>query len=115
MLRRRQDRKDLSLMTTPVPADTVVTPVPTKDPHARTPQGKARSTMIETHGPALEAESKYRREKARDALAVRQAAYQRRAARAAQAQVLATGQTRGFTAVLRGWRLPGSGAWHAAR
>ncbi|HEY0118155.1 MAG TPA: hypothetical protein VGC04_05185 [Cellulomonas sp.] len=73
--------------------------------------------MIETQGPALEAETKYRREKARDALAVRQAAYQRRAARAAQAQaqVLAVGQTHGITAVLRGWRLPRSGAWHAAR
>ena len=71
--------------------------------------------MIETQGPALEAESKYRREKARDALAVRRAAYERRAARAAQSQALAAGQTHGISTVLRGWRLPGSGAWHAAR
>jgi hypothetical protein len=71
--------------------------------------------MIETQGPALEAESKYRREQARDALAVRRAAYERRAARASQAQALAAGQTHGITAVLRGWRLRGSGAWHVAR
>ena len=71
--------------------------------------------MIETQGPALEAESKYRREQARNALAVREAAYERRAARAAQAQSLAPGQGHGLTTVLRGWRLPRSGAWHEAR
>jgi hypothetical protein len=71
--------------------------------------------MIETHGPALEAESKYRREQARNALAVRRAAYERRAARAAQAQAHGAGTTHGISGVLRGWRLRGSGTWHAAR
>ena len=71
--------------------------------------------MIETQGPALEAESKYRRDKARDALAVRRAAYERRAARAAQAQAPVAHTTHGFGAALHAWRLPGSGAWHTAR
>jgi hypothetical protein len=68
--------------------------------------------MIETQGPALEAESKYRREQARDAFAVRRAAYERRAA---QAQALPAHQTHGITSMLHGWRLPGAGAWHAVR
>ncbi len=71
--------------------------------------------MIETHGPAIEAESKYRQENARDAFAVRRAAYERRAARAAQVQALAADRTHGLGAALHGRRLPGSGAWHVAR
>jgi hypothetical protein len=70
--------------------------------------------MIETQGPALEAESKYRREQARDAFAVRRAAYERRAAQA-QAQALPAPQTHGITSMLHGLRLPGSGTRHAAR
>jgi hypothetical protein len=72
--------------------------------------------MIETQGPALEAESRYRREQARDAFAVRRAAYERRAAQAqAQAQALPAPQTHGITSMLHGLRLPGSGTSHAAR
>ena len=68
--------------------------------------------MIEIQGPALEAESKYRKERATDAFAVRRAAYQRRAERAARAEALATGQSHGIAAVLHGWRVPG--VWRAA-
>ena len=73
--------------------------------------------MIETHGPALEAEATYRRERAGNALAARRAAYERRAAHAAQLQARhpAAPRHHGMSSVLRGWRLPGSGAWHAAR
>ncbi len=70
--------------------------------------------MIETQGPALEAESKYRKERATDAFAVRRAAYERRAERAARGQAPAAGRSHGLAAVLRGWRSPRSNAWRAA-
>ena len=68
--------------------------------------------MIETQGPALEAESKYRQQSARDAFAVRRAADERRAA---QAKALAADRTHGVSTAPHGWHLPGSGAWHVAR
>lgn len=75
--------------------------------------------MIETHGPALEAEAAYRRERATKAFAGRRAAYEQRAARARATQApqtpSPTPRHHGATSVLRGWRLRGSGAWHAAR
>ena len=73
--------------------------------------------MIETQGPALEAEAAYRRERAGCSFAARRAAYERRAARAraAENQAPAAVRTHGTTSVLRGWRLRGSGAWHVAR
>ncbi len=73
--------------------------------------------MIETQGPALEAEAAYRRERAGCSFAARRAAYERRAAhaRATQKPTPTAVRTHGMTAVLRGWRLPGSGAWHVAR
>lgn len=73
--------------------------------------------MIETQGPALEAEVAYRRERAGCSIAARRAAYERRAAhaRATQAPVPTAPRHHGMTSVLRGWRLRGSGAWHVAR
>lgn len=72
--------------------------------------------MIETHGPALDAAVAYERERiTRDPQAARREAYLRRAARVAQAEATAAGTTRGLATVLRGWRLPGSEAWHVAR
>jgi len=69
--------------------------------------------MIETQGPALQAEAAYRLEQARNSYAARRVAYERRAARARATESHPTAS--GHTSVLRGWRLRGSGAWHAAR
>jgi hypothetical protein len=73
--------------------------------------------MIETQGPALEAEAAYRRERAGCSFAARRAAYERRAAhaRATQDPAPVAARPHAMTSVLRGWRLPGSGAWHVAR
>jgi hypothetical protein len=65
---------------------------------------------------AFEAELDERRERlTRDIGAARRAAYERRARRAALAQTTAEGRTHGLAAVLRGFRLPVSETWHAAR
>ena len=72
--------------------------------------------MIETQGPALQAEAAYRLEQASKSFAARRAAYERRAAHARTMQSTpATPRHHGAGSVLRGWRLRGSGAWHAAR
>jgi len=65
---------------------------------------------------AFDAELEERRERlTRDYGAARRAAYERRARRAALARATAAGRSRGLTAVLRGFRLPVSETWHAAR
>ena len=72
--------------------------------------------MIETQGPALEAEAAYRRECAGRSFAARRAAYERRAAhaRATQNPVPVARRHHAMTSALHGWRLRGTGAWHAA-
>lgn len=65
-------------------------------------------------GPALQAEVDYRREQMAAQLVARSARSARRAGRRSGRTVERVADS-GRRADARGWSLPGSGAWHAAR
>lgn len=67
-------------------------------------------------GPALQAEVDYRQEQVRAARGARPARPRRaRRARGGVARVTVPARAAGGAGDARGWPLPGSGAWHAAR